>query len=313
MSTTSSSTPSLAETIAGYSKIDPAYPVGFKVQLGQTKHRLALVAAWNTIKPGMHVLELGCGQGDTTAVLAHEVGPSGHVTAVDPAPLTYGSPFTLGQAQAHLTENPVIGSRITFVQNDPITYVKSLKDSTNANDKPIDIIVLSHSLWYFATPTEIETTIKTLQQNLPDAILLLAEYALSVSDETRTSATPHLLAALTTATFESYKPPNTSSANIRTVMSPMELTRVCLNSGYRLRCENVIVPDVDLFDGKWEVGTVVSEGFWEEVESIVPGEREKSVIKASRDAVRASVKAVEGGVKGVRTMDVWAGVFEKAV
>lgn len=46
---------------------------------------------------GAKVLELGCGQGDSTAVLAAIVGSAGHVTGVDPGSLDYGEvPLTFG-------------------------------------------------------------------------------------------------------------------------------------------------------------------------------------------------------------------------
>ncbi len=53
------------------------------------KHRLAILSKWG-IPKGSKVLELGCGQGDCTAVLAELVGPNGYVTAVDPGSLDYG-------------------------------------------------------------------------------------------------------------------------------------------------------------------------------------------------------------------------------
>ena len=59
-------------------------------QVHQTEHRIALWSKWNVDWDGAKVLEIGCGQGDFTAVLAEAVGPDGHVTAVDPGPLTYG-------------------------------------------------------------------------------------------------------------------------------------------------------------------------------------------------------------------------------
>lgn len=65
-------------------------PKHFAVQLHQTEHRIALLSQWDVKWFGTKVLELGCGQGDCTAVLAEAIGPQGHITAVDPAPLTYG-------------------------------------------------------------------------------------------------------------------------------------------------------------------------------------------------------------------------------
>lgn len=56
----------------------------------QFEHRVNIVKSWN-ILPGSRVLEIGPGQGDCTIVLATAVGESGHVDAVDPAPLSYGT------------------------------------------------------------------------------------------------------------------------------------------------------------------------------------------------------------------------------
>ena len=57
----------------------------------QFEHRVSVVESWN-IPPGSRVLEIGPGQGDCTIVLATAVGESGHVDAVDPAPLNSGTP-----------------------------------------------------------------------------------------------------------------------------------------------------------------------------------------------------------------------------
>jgi predicted methyltransferase len=65
-------------------------PVHFGVQHAQTLHRLELLKHWN-ISTGSKVLELGCGQGDCTTVLANAVGEQGSVVAVDPAELDYGT------------------------------------------------------------------------------------------------------------------------------------------------------------------------------------------------------------------------------
>jgi ubiquinone/menaquinone biosynthesis C-methylase UbiE len=64
-------------------------PKHLPIQLAQTDHRFRLALQW-PIHAGSSVLEIGCGQGDCTAVLASIVGSSGHVTAIDPADLSYG-------------------------------------------------------------------------------------------------------------------------------------------------------------------------------------------------------------------------------
>jgi len=58
-------------------------------QIGQTLERIELVQRWD-IKEGDVVLEIGCGQGDTTGVLATAVGQNGKVVAIDPGALDYG-------------------------------------------------------------------------------------------------------------------------------------------------------------------------------------------------------------------------------
>lgn len=82
---------SQVETIAGYNLHKPGH---LGINLSQTYHRIKLVEAWG-IGPGERVLEIGCGQGDCTAVLASAVGDAGHVTAVDPGRPDYGTLTTL--------------------------------------------------------------------------------------------------------------------------------------------------------------------------------------------------------------------------
>jgi len=83
------STQSDAASIARLSLHKPAH---FSIQHSQTRHRLERVQDWN-IPRGSTVLEIGCGQGDCTTVLAHVVGEQGKVVAVDPAGLDYGALF----------------------------------------------------------------------------------------------------------------------------------------------------------------------------------------------------------------------------
>ncbi|CAG8362949.1 unnamed protein product [Penicillium salamii] len=294
-----------APSIAVASLHDPTH---FGIPLSQTEHRLALLEHWN-ILPGSKVLELGCGQGDCTIVLAHAVGEQGKVVAVDPADLEYGAPYTLGQAQGHISEGP-LGGQITWVQQNPLSYLSSLSSdygasppsSPDSEDKAFDAAVLAHCLWYFASPSIILATFRALKQH--SKRLLLAEWSLVATDP---SAQPHVLAALTQAALECHK--RNSDSNIRTVLGPRKLTELALAAGWQLESESLVQTGEGLLDGQWEVSACLSPSFEREVEDQVGDERERAVVIALRDACDASLKGVQGGQKGVRAMDVWVANF----
>lgn len=91
-----------ADALAALHHVDPQSPLAAslsaatvrnfaKTQLPQTSHRIRIVEAWNVDIDGMNVLEIGCGQGDASVVLASAVGQGqGSVTAWDPADPDYG-------------------------------------------------------------------------------------------------------------------------------------------------------------------------------------------------------------------------------
>ncbi|KAI1121032.1 hypothetical protein F5Y10DRAFT_110036 [Nemania abortiva] len=283
-----------AASIARVSLHDPNC---FSIQHSQTLHRLVLLQHWN-ITAGSRVLELGCGQGDCTTVLASAVGEQGSVVAVDPADLDYGTPYTLGQAQGHISQGP-LGGRITWVQQPPLDYISSLRASES---KAFDAAVLAHCLWYFASPSIILSTFRALKQH--SQRLLLAEWSLMA---THPSAQPHLLAALAQAARECRKPE--SASNVRTVLGPKRLTELAVAAGWQLESETRVQGGEGLLDGRWEVSACLSPSFEREVEEQVSDGRERAVILASRDACEASLEGVEGGRKGVRAMDVWVASF----
>ena len=115
-----------------------------KWEIEQIQHRLNLVNIWTSSSPnrfhGCAILEIGCGQGDVTIALAHAVGSHGRVIAIDPAPLDYGSPTTLGEAQAFISSSRV-ERVVKWVQRDPIEYL------SEGNWGAVDFIVLAHSLF----------------------------------------------------------------------------------------------------------------------------------------------------------------------
>lgn len=120
-------------------------------------------------------------------------------------------------------------------------------------------------------------------------------------------AVPHIFAALARASLEMYNP--ASTANIRNAFNPRVLQRMSEESRWTLASSRTIVPDAALDDGKWEVGSVVNTRFLVDIVEYVEDERVRILLESMREAVEAAVNNLgEDGM--VRTMDVWAGVFE---
>jgi SAM-dependent methyltransferase len=259
----------------------------------QNSHRANLVKIWS-ISPGSKILEIGCGQGDCTDVLAHTVGPTGHIDAVDPAPLDYGAPETLGQAQTRLSQGP-IGSRITWHQAAPVEFLASVGENV------YDVAVLCHSIWYFGSTAIVLDTLRALKGKARK--LCIAEYALSA---TEAYAMPHVLAALARMSLEAHK--TVSEENIRSALAPNAIRDIAIESGWKLLSEKKIVPEEGLEDGRWETNTVMNKGFLEEVEQNINNENIRVSLRSMREAVIDAAK--NSGEKGVRTMDVWVATFE---
>lgn len=287
-------------------------PHGLTIALSQTSHRIELLRKWR-INEGDTVLELGCGQGDCTVVLATAVGSTGHVTAIDPGPPDYGknapegvafepqcrigSPFTLQQAQTHILASPV-GSRIAFINADPVQYLND--QSENAT---YDVAVLSHCLWYFSTPETVSQTFRVLSQRVKR--VCVAEWSLSASGP---EAFPHVLAAMTQASLECRKPISTS--NIRTILSPDGIKAIVTSVGaLEQESESYIKPSLKLDDGRWEVSAVQSKDFLEEIRSCVRDERERAVVIALRDSLLSALAQLPEGRESVRAMNVWVASF----
>ncbi|KAJ7090511.1 S-adenosyl-L-methionine-dependent methyltransferase [Mycena epipterygia] len=266
---------------------------GWTSSVAQAQYRLDLVAKW-PISAGARVLELGCGQGDTTLALAEAVGPNGHIDAVDPGPLEYGSPKTLGEAHAVISVGP-LGARIEWVQAEPLEFLAAHPEAR------WDAIILAHSLWYFASPALICDTLRALSHRTER--ICVAEWSLQCAD----AAATHVLAVLAQGALECRKP--TSESNVRTVVSPARIKTLVVEAGLVLVQEALIAPRPGVYDGRWETEHAVRAQFAEEVEEFVKDDREKGMIYAMQDAVKASL-ARAGGMKGVATMDGWVTVFE---
>jgi SAM-dependent methyltransferase len=289
---------SSADKIASYGIRGPdPSPSFLAIELSQAVHRINLINAWDpAIGRGTRVLELGCGQGTCTQALAEAVispedpTKSGHITAVDPGPPDYGAPFTLAQAQSHLSAGP-LGPLVTFHRADPIEFLAANPDAK------WDVAVLAHCIWYFRSADTLREILAALRGRVKR--VCIAEWALHATEP---KAAAHVLAVLARATFEAHRVD--SEENIQTLLSPRAIKEVAGRTGWKVESEGTVVPEAELSDGHWEVGTVVDKEFVDEIEKEVKDERVKAVLASARDAVIAAADAA-GGAKMVRSMDVW--------
>ncbi|KAK7409635.1 hypothetical protein QQX98_008150 [Neonectria punicea] len=243
-----------------------------------------------TTIPVYIVLEIGCGQGTCTVVLGHATGREGHVDAIDPAPLDYGAPYTLGQAQEHIAKGDM-GERVRFWQR----HLEEFLAETGG--KKWDYAVLVHCAWYLDGTETLARMLKALKGRVDK--VCIAEYSMKASEP---AAVPHVLAALTQATLSAQMPE--SKANIRCLLTPHDIKQIAEHAGWKVEREMDFVPNERLQDGGWEVGAVKSEDFLDDVEKYVKDDKIKVLLRGAREAVCRATEEPHG--EKVRTMNVWA-------
>ena len=206
------------------------------IQQVQTRFRAHLVEGWE-IAPGDRVLEVGCGQGDMTAVLAAAVGESGHVTGVDLADPSYGAPVTLGESAAFLRDGP-FGARVSFRFGFDV-LAETFPDDT------FDHVVLSQCSWYFATLDQLRATLRRVR---PWARrLCFAEWDLAPATHGQLA---HLLAVQIQAMIEATG--ERGDGNIRTPFSRETLLRILDDAGWHAATP-ATVDTTGLQDADWEI------------------------------------------------------------
>ena len=215
-----------------------------EIQRIQTEHRLKLVDFW-AIKEGARVLEIGCGQADTTAALAYAVGKKGFVHGIDIAPADYGAPITLGEARDHLVGSQ-IGSQVQIDFD-----VDVLDDDVDFPPMSFDYIVFSHCAFYLRSADELCAILTKVRRW--GKRLCFAEWDTRIQ---RIEQHPHLLAILIQAHYECFK--ESSNANVRTLFTPSDILQIASKTGWTLTKEQRI-HSPDLQDGKWEVEMTLAE------------------------------------------------------
>jgi ubiquinone/menaquinone biosynthesis C-methylase UbiE len=266
----------------------------------QFRHRINLCRVWG-IEPGWRILDIGCGQGDATVVLAHTVGADGHVTAIDPASPTYGSPYTLGQAQDYI-HNSALGSRVAFHRADAPSFVASLEEQGQPKGQ-FDAATLCHSLWYFSTRSSVSAVFCSLAAAGVRRICL-AEY----TGHARIPAQiPHELAARAQRRFHAVrKQKGDDGPNVREALEPPELVALAEGEGWAVKEQGVVEAPEGLLDGLWETQIVTDPSFGESVANGDEGltTEQKEELLAYVPKIEGLVSELKGKGEKVLTMDV---------
>jgi SAM-dependent methyltransferase len=214
-----------------------------EIQTLQTRHRLNLAEFWS-VQPGDKILEIGCGQGDTTAVLAEVVGENGQVVALDIASGDYGSPYTLAQSLERLAASPV-GSRIRVHLGTDF-----LSDAVQFPPKHFDKVILAHSSWYFGNRDVLARIIEKSRRVAKQ--FCYAEWDTRVTD---VSQMAHLYAVHIQNQYNLFA--HHDDCNIRTLITRDDLAALMLAQGIPPLAEQVFTLH-QLQDGNWEVSHVLS-------------------------------------------------------
>ncbi|GAQ45767.1 hypothetical protein AKAW_08408 [Aspergillus niger] len=244
------------------------------------QHRLALTQTWD-IAQGSRVLDIGCGQGESSLVLALINGSHGQITAIDTAPPDYGGPYTVEQSQKHIQAS-TLGQRIQFLRTDTAGLL-----SQPTSTVKFDAAVLCHSLWYFPD----RASIAQVFQLLADAKVRYLCLADPVPFPTQAAAT------------------GSREPNVRSALTPEELLDVAHETGWRKERSGYIQPDSQLWDGHWEVEFVCSELFrqWIHEEGLSNDEAMNFAIQELEQSIQEL--GVEGSTRW-ETMDVFWAVLE---
>lgn len=204
-----------------------------EIQQVQLQHRLELVEVFG-VEKGMRVLEIGCGQGDTTVALADAVGEYGQVVGIDIASRDYGSPMTIGEATDRI-KNSSMGDRITFhFEWDFDTFESS---------EVFDVAVLSHSSWYFRSPVDLLHYFKKLRQMTK--CICLAEWDL---DFTNIDQRAHFCAASILALYSNFV---NNEGNIQNLFHKAQIKELLEKAGFQI-VKQGIVDATYLQDARWE-------------------------------------------------------------
>ena len=296
------------ETILSCCLHDPAAETLFYIP--RFTHRLSLIKAWE-IPPGQHILDIGCGQGESSLALAEALGDSCHITAIDDAHPDYGTPFTVSESHQYIA-NSALGPRIDFIQSDAPSLLQQQADH-GPPSPAYDAAVLCHSLWYFPSRPSVVSLFRALAAaRIPH--MYIAEYDLESADA---SQQPHVLAAQAKAQLAWCRAPRDAYQELRApnvrggMMDQAAILGVARDAGFGVRRQGSITPAVGFLEGQFEARRVMGEAFRKIVEDERLGREQEAEILGLAARVREEMDRLEKrGVTTARSMDSWWAVLE---
>ncbi|KAI7265003.1 hypothetical protein KC345_g8613 [Hortaea werneckii] len=271
---------------------------------------MALAQTWQML-PDSRILDIGCGQGESSLVLAELLGPGGHITGIDTASHDYGSPFTVGEAQSYIKKS-IYGKRIEFLQTDAARLL-SIREEDAGQPAPVqhfDGAVLSHSLWYFEDFESMSSLFRVLS-NASIRRVHVADYSYEAS---LPEQVPHVLASRAQALVHASRRPRPTrkdEPNVRAAPHPAKVIEIASAEGFTLVKEDRMTPGPRLRDGRWESSYVQTAVFRDRiVQEGLDAESMAEVLALVKQVEQAHNQMVAQGYNIARTMDVWCATFE---
>jgi ubiquinone/menaquinone biosynthesis C-methylase UbiE len=124
---------------------------------GRRRHIFTQLAARSGARPGDRVLDIGCGTGYLTRVMARAVAPDGDVIGID------SSPEVIDHAR-----------RLTHQPN--CTYTEGTATALDATDKSVDVVVSSLMIHHLPDSTRSDAIHEMYRVIRPEGHVLVAEF-----------------------------------------------------------------------------------------------------------------------------------------